>query len=94
MFRDSSDGIEEFTISVTGFINKSIEEFTTSVTGFINKSIEEFTTSVTGFINKSIEEFTTSVTGQTGYQDVYCEHALTNWQMSSLTFSTCPCLSL
>jgi hypothetical protein len=29
-------------------------------------------------------------TYQTDNQDVYCEHALTNWQMSSLTFSTCP----
>ena len=26
MFRDSSDGIEEYTISVTGFINKSIDD--------------------------------------------------------------------
>ena len=32
--------------------------------------------------------------GQTDYQDVYCEHALTNWQVSSRTFSTSPCLSL
>ena len=31
--------------------------------------------------------------GQTDYQDVYCEHALTNWQVSSLTFSTSPCMS-
>ena len=28
--------------------------------------------------------------GPDGYQDVYSEHALTNWQVSSLTFSTCP----
>ena len=26
MFRDSSDGIEEYTTSVTGFINKRIED--------------------------------------------------------------------
>ena len=26
--------------------------------------------------------------GQTDYQDMYSEHALTNWQVSSLTFST------
>ena len=32
--------------------------------------------------------------GQMDYQDVYSEHALTNWQVSSLTFSTSPCLSL
>ena len=32
--------------------------------------------------------------GQTDYQDVYCEHALTNWQVSSLIFTTSPCLSL
>jgi hypothetical protein len=31
---------------------------------------------------------------KTNYQDVYSEHALTNWQVSSLTFSTSPCLSL
>jgi hypothetical protein len=29
---------------------------------------------------------------QTDYQDVYSEHKLTNWQVSSLTFSTSPCL--
>jgi hypothetical protein len=28
--------------------------------------------------------------GQTDYQDMYSKHALTNWQVSSLTFSTCP----
>ena len=28
--------------------------------------------------------------GQTDYQAVYSEHALTKWQVSSLTFSTCP----
>ena len=27
---------------------------------------------------------------QTDYQDIYYEHAWTNWQVSSLTFSTCP----
>jgi hypothetical protein len=32
--------------------------------------------------------------GQTDYQDIYCEHGLTNWQVSSLTFSTSPCPSL
>ena len=32
--------------------------------------------------------------GQMDYQDVYSEHALTNWHVSSLTFSTSPCLSL
>ena len=32
--------------------------------------------------------------GQMEYQDMYCEHALTNWQVSSLTFSTSPCPSL
>jgi hypothetical protein len=31
---------------------------------------------------------------ETDYQDVYCEHALTNWQASSFTFSTFPCPSL
>ena len=31
---------------------------------------------------------------QTDYQDVYCEHALPNCQVSSLTFSTSPCPSL
>ena len=30
--------------------------------------------------------------GQTDYQDVYSEHSLTNWQVSSLTFSTSLCL--
>jgi hypothetical protein len=28
--------------------------------------------------------------GQTDYQEVYSDHALNNWQVSSLTFSTCP----
>ena len=32
MFRDSSDGIEEYTTSVTGFINKCIEDFVPTVT--------------------------------------------------------------
>uniref|UniRef100_A0A4W5LAU3 Reverse transcriptase domain-containing protein n=1 Tax=Hucho hucho TaxID=62062 RepID=A0A4W5LAU3_9TELE len=30
--------------------------------------------------------------GQTDYQEMYSEHALTNWQVSSLTFSTSLCL--
>ena len=32
--------------------------------------------------------------GWMDYQDVYCGHVLTNWQVSSLTFSTSPCPSL
>ena len=32
MFRDSSNGIEEYTTSVTGFINKSIENVVPTVT--------------------------------------------------------------
>jgi hypothetical protein len=32
MFWDSSDGIEEYTTSVTGFINKYIEDVVTTVT--------------------------------------------------------------
>jgi hypothetical protein len=32
MFRDSSDGIEEFTTSVTSFINKCIEDIVPTVT--------------------------------------------------------------
>ena len=32
MFRDSSDVIEEYTISVTGFINKCIDDFIPTVT--------------------------------------------------------------
>jgi hypothetical protein len=32
MFRDSSNGIEEYTISVTGFINKCIEDVIPTVT--------------------------------------------------------------
>ena len=32
MFRDSSDGIEEYTTSVTGFINKCIEDVIPTVT--------------------------------------------------------------
>ena len=32
MFRDSSDGIEEYTTSVTGFINKCIEDVGPKVT--------------------------------------------------------------
>ena len=31
---------------------------------------------------------------QTDYQDVYCEYALTNWQVSLLTFSNASCPSL
>ena len=31
MYRDSSDGIEEYTTSVTGFINKCIEDIVTTV---------------------------------------------------------------
>jgi hypothetical protein len=32
MFRDSSNGIEEYTISVNGFINKCIDDFVPTVT--------------------------------------------------------------
>ena len=32
MFRDSSDGMEEYTTSVTGFINKCIEDVVPTVT--------------------------------------------------------------
>jgi hypothetical protein len=32
MFQDSSNGIEEYTISVTGFINKSIDDVVPTVT--------------------------------------------------------------
>ena len=32
MFRDYSDGIEEYTTSVTGFINKCIDDVITTVT--------------------------------------------------------------
>ena len=32
MFRDSSDGIEEYTTSVTGFINKCIDDVVLTVT--------------------------------------------------------------
>jgi hypothetical protein len=32
MFRDSSDGIEEYTTSVTGFINKCIDDVVPTVT--------------------------------------------------------------
>ena len=32
MFRDSSDGLEEYTTSVTGFINKYIEDVVPTVT--------------------------------------------------------------
>jgi hypothetical protein len=32
MFRDSSDGIEEYTTSVTGFINKCLEDVVPTVT--------------------------------------------------------------
>jgi hypothetical protein len=32
MFQDSSDGIEEYTTSVTGFINKCIEDVVPTVT--------------------------------------------------------------
>ena len=32
MFQDSSDGIEEYTTSVTGFINKCIDDFIPTVT--------------------------------------------------------------
>jgi hypothetical protein len=32
MFRDSSDGFEEYTTSVTGFINKCIEDVVPTVT--------------------------------------------------------------
>ena len=32
MFRDSCDGIEEYTTSVTGFINKCIEDVVPTVT--------------------------------------------------------------
>ena len=32
MFRDSSDGIEEYTTSVTGFVNKCIEDVIPTVT--------------------------------------------------------------
>ena len=32
MFRDSSDGIEEYITSVTGFINKCIEDIVPTVT--------------------------------------------------------------
>ena len=32
--------------------------------------------------------------GQMNYQDVYSELVLTNWKVSSLNFSTSPCLGL
>ena len=32
----------------------------------------------------------TRLRGQTDYQDMCSGHVLTNWQVSSLTFSTCP----
>jgi hypothetical protein len=32
MFQDSSDGIEEYTTSVTGFINKCIDDVVPTVT--------------------------------------------------------------
>jgi hypothetical protein len=35
MFRDSSDGIEEYNTSVTGFINKCIEDVVPTVTMYI-----------------------------------------------------------
>ena len=40
MFRDSSDGIEEYTTSVTGFINKCIEDVipTVSVRTYPNQN--------------------------------------------------------
>ena len=36
----------------------------------------------------------TRLQGQMDYQDVYCAHGLTKWQVSSLTFLTSPYLSL
>ena len=46
-------------------------------------------------VSKTLNRSTfTRPQGQTDYQDMYCEHALTNWQVSSLTFSTSPCPSL
>ena len=45
-------------------------------------------------MSKTFEHVNTRLLVLTDYQDVYSEHALTNWQVSSLTFSTSPCLSL
>jgi hypothetical protein len=43
---------------------------------------------VTKTLNRSTY---TRLRDQTDYQDVRSEPVLTNWQVSSLTFSTCPC---
>ena len=43
MFRDSSDGVEEYTTSVTGFINKCIEDVipTVTVRTYPNQNVEK-----------------------------------------------------
>jgi hypothetical protein len=159
MFRDSSDGIEEYTTSVTGFINKCIKDIVPTVTvctypnqkplitGNIRTELKVRTVAsrsgtLTGMHNRKLPSDTslpdelnnfyahfeasntetcmrasafpddcvitlsvadvrplkrsrfTRPLGQTDYQNVYSEHALTNWQVSSLTFSPSPCLSL
>ena len=46
-------------------------------------------------VSKTLNRSTfTRPQGQTDYQDVCSEHALDNWQVSSLTFSTFLCLNL
>ena len=48
------------------------------------------TLSVTN-VNKTFKQVNTyKAAGQTDYQDVCSGHVLTNWQVSSLIFSTCP----
>jgi hypothetical protein len=44
MFRDSSNGIEEYTTSVTGFINKCIDDFVSTVTVRIFPNQKPWTT--------------------------------------------------
>ena len=45
-------------------------------------------------VNKTFKQINIHKAAGTDYQDVYSKHARTNWQVSSLTFSTSPCLSL
>jgi hypothetical protein len=56
MFRDSSDGIEEYTTSVTGFINKCIEDVIPCVHTHPNQKPCVITLSVAVDVSKTFKQ--------------------------------------
>ena len=133
MFRDSSDGIEKYTTSVIGFINKCIDDVVPTVTvrTYTNQNLWKHSqelpsdTSLLDELNYLYARFesnntetcmiapavpedcviTADVSNTFKQVNIHkaagpdglpgrAMHVLTNLQVSSLTSSTCPCLSL